>query len=92
MSPSGQPATLGKVWEHTLREGVADPGAFPVRRDLVEALVWLGRIAEAEAVTGRLRDLAERQDHPWALATASRCAAVARLAVRVRRARCRAAG
>ena len=42
--------------------------------------MWLSRIAEAETVTGRLRDLAERRDHPWALATASRCAAVVRLA------------
>jgi DNA-binding CsgD family transcriptional regulator len=71
---------LGRVWEHTRREGVADPGAFPVAADLVEALVWLGRIAEADAVTGHLRELAERQEHRWALATVSRCAAVARLA------------
>ena len=71
---------LGRVWEHTLREGVADPGAFPVAADLVEALVWLGRTAEADAVTGRLRELAERQEHRWALVTVSRCAAMARLA------------
>ena len=78
--PERAAGILGRVWEHTLREGVADPGAFPVAPDLVEALVWLGRTAEADAITGRLRDLAERQDHPWALATASRCAAVVRLA------------
>ena len=78
--PERAAGALGQVWEHTLREGVADPGAFPVAPDLVEALVWLSRTAEAETVTGRLRDLAERQDHPWALATASRCAAVVRLA------------
>jgi DNA-binding CsgD family transcriptional regulator len=78
--PERAAVTLGEIWEHTLREGVADPGAFPVAGDLVEALVWLGRVAEADAVTGRLRDLAERRDHPWALATASRCAAMARLA------------
>jgi DNA-binding CsgD family transcriptional regulator len=71
---------LGGVWEHTQREGVADPGAFPVAGDLAEALVWLGRIAEADVVTGRLRDLGERQEHPWARATVSRCAAMTRLA------------
>src|SRR5205823_725293 len=71
---------LGRVWEHTLREGVADPGAFPVAPDLAEALVWLGRTTEADAVAGRLRELAGRRDHPWALATAERCAAVVRLA------------
>jgi hypothetical protein len=30
---------LGQVWEHVRREGVEDPGAFPVAPDLVEALV-----------------------------------------------------
>jgi DNA-binding CsgD family transcriptional regulator len=78
--PERAAGALGQVWEHTLREGVADPGAFPVAPDLVEALVWLSRTAEAETVTCRLRDLAECRDHPWALATASRCAAVVRLA------------
>jgi DNA-binding CsgD family transcriptional regulator len=78
--PERAAGALGQVWEHTLREGVADPGAFPVAGDLVEALVWLGRTAEAGAVTGRLHDLAERQEHPWALATVGRCAAMARLA------------
>jgi DNA-binding CsgD family transcriptional regulator len=78
--PERAASALGGVWAHTLREGVADPGAFPVAPDLVEALVWLGRTAEADAVTGRLRDLAARRDHPWALVAASRCAAMARLA------------
>ena len=49
--PERAAATLGQVWEHTLREGVADPGAFPVAGDLVEALLWLGRTADAGAVT-----------------------------------------
>jgi DNA-binding CsgD family transcriptional regulator len=71
---------LGQVWRHTLREGVSDPGAFPVAGELAEALAWLGRIAEVDAIAGHLREVAERQDHPWARATASRCAAVARLA------------
>jgi DNA-binding CsgD family transcriptional regulator len=78
--PERAASTLTRVWEHTERAGVADPGAFPVAPDLVEALVWLDRTAEAEAVTGRLRDLALRQEHPWGLATASRCSAVVRLA------------
>ena len=70
---------LASVWEYTRREGVDDPGAFPAAPDLIEALVWLGRIAEASTVASRLRDLAERQQHPWGLATARRCAAVIRL-------------
>ena len=70
---------LRAVWEHTQREGVDEPGAFPVAPDLVGALAELGEIAEAEAVTERLRVLAEQQEHPWGLAAAERCAAVLRL-------------
>ena len=70
---------LASVWEYTRREGVDDPGAFPTAPDLVEALVWLGRTAEAGTVASQLRDLAESQKHPWGLATARRCAAVIRL-------------
>ncbi len=41
--PERAAEALGSVWEHTRREGVDDPGAFPVAPDLVEALVRLGR-------------------------------------------------
>ena len=68
------------VWAHTQREGVEEPGVFPVAPDLVEALVELGELDEAQAVTDRLRELAEKSDHPWGLATARRCAALVRLA------------
>jgi DNA-binding NarL/FixJ family response regulator len=80
----GEPAraaeALRLVWEHTRREGVDEPGVFPVAPDLVEALAELGELDEALAVTARLSELAERQEHPWGLATAKRCAAVVRLA------------
>ena len=71
--------TLLAVWEQTLREGVEDPGAFPVAPDLVEALVETGGTAEARAVAGRLRELAEAQQHPWGLAAAKRSSAVIQL-------------
>ena len=71
---------LGPVWEHARREGIRDPGAFPVAPDLVEALLGLGRTAEAAAVTERLRDLADARCHPWGIATADRCAAAVALA------------
>jgi DNA-binding CsgD family transcriptional regulator len=71
---------LQPVWEHTRREGVDDPGAFPVAPDLVEALVELGATEEARAVSDWLDRLAEDQDHPWGRATAKRCAAMIRLA------------
>ncbi|HET9508163.1 MAG TPA: LuxR C-terminal-related transcriptional regulator, partial [Gaiellaceae bacterium] len=72
---------LRAVWEHTEREGVREPGVFPVAPDLVEALVELGELEEARAVTARLEELAEEQDHPWARASALRCSALAALAL-----------
>ena len=81
---AGRPAdaaeSLGTVWEHTCREGVDEPGAFPVAPDLVEALVELGRLDEAKAVTGRLRALSEELEHPWGLITTKRCTALVQLA------------
>ena len=78
--PAGAAQHLGAVWEHLSREGIEEPGAFPVAPELVEALAGLGERDEAQAVTDWLRDLAEQQEHPWGLASARRCAAVVRLA------------
>jgi DNA-binding NarL/FixJ family response regulator len=72
--------SLGSVWEHTEREGVTEPGVFPVAPDLVEALTELGEHQAALAVTARVRELADQQQHPWGLVTAQRCAAVIQLA------------
>jgi DNA-binding CsgD family transcriptional regulator len=68
------------VWEHCEREGVLDPGVFPVAPELVEAQVELAQFEDAAAVTCRLRELAAQQDHPWARATAGRCAGILELA------------
>jgi len=78
--PQRAAEALGPIWEHARREGINDPGAFPAAPDLVEALIALGRLTEAAAVTSRLRDLAGSQHHPWGLATADRCAAAIALA------------
>jgi DNA-binding CsgD family transcriptional regulator len=72
--------SLRSVWDHTRREQVDEPGVFPVAPDLVEALTELGELDEALAVTGHLRALADQQHHPWATATAKRCAATIHLA------------
>ncbi|MGZ4320729.1 MAG: AAA family ATPase [Solirubrobacteraceae bacterium] len=69
---------LGFVWKHAQREGVLEPGAFPVAPELVEALVDAGESDEARAVTDRLARLAKRQEHPWALANVKRCRAMLR--------------
>jgi DNA-binding CsgD family transcriptional regulator len=77
--PTTACTVLREVWEHTEREGVEEPGVFPVAPELVEALVESGELDEATRVASRLRELAERQAHPWGLATAQRCESLARL-------------
>ena len=72
--------SLQKVWEHTRREGVEEPGAFPAAPDLVEALVESGDLGQATSVTRLLRTLATELQHPWGLTTAARCDALVRLA------------
>jgi DNA-binding CsgD family transcriptional regulator len=78
--PERAVTNLGAVWEHTVREGVEDPGTFPVAGDLVEALAEVGRLEAANQVIGRLDRLAAAQQHPWGLATVMRCAGVVALA------------
>jgi DNA-binding CsgD family transcriptional regulator len=79
-NPKRAAERLREVWEHTMREGVDEPGVFPVAPELVEALVELGELDEASAVTVRVHELAKRQQHPWGTVTASRCRAVVQLA------------
>jgi hypothetical protein len=71
--PGEAVVSLRAIWGHTEREGVEEPGALPVAPDLVEGLAELGELDEARVVSARLRELAEREEHPWALATAKRC-------------------
>ena len=77
--PDRAARSLRAAWEHTEREGVDEPGAFPIAPELVEALVELGELDEARTVIARLRRLAEEQEHPWGLATTKRCDALVRL-------------
>jgi DNA-binding CsgD family transcriptional regulator len=73
-------ASLREVWDHTEREGVQDPGVFPVAPELIEALAELGELEPARSVSARLRELAEREDHPWGRLTADRCDGLTALA------------
>jgi hypothetical protein len=63
------------------RDGVDEPGVFPVAPDLVEALARLGELDEARAVTVRLRELAAGHEHPWGGYSVRRCAALIVLAM-----------
>ena len=78
--PAAAAESLRAVWEHARREGVDDPGVFPVAPDLIDALLELGEVDEARAVAARLRRLSGNQAHPWGLATAARCEALLDLA------------
>lgn len=78
--PAKAAERLRAVWEHGEREGVQEPGVFPVAPELVQALAELDELEEAEAITARLAELAERQAHPWGMITARRCRSVVRLA------------
>jgi DNA-binding CsgD family transcriptional regulator/tetratricopeptide (TPR) repeat protein len=71
-------AQLRPLWEHARHERLDEPGAMPVAPHLVAALIEEGEPDEAAAVTGRLAELAEAQDHPWGLATVLRCRALLR--------------
>jgi DNA-binding CsgD family transcriptional regulator len=56
--------------------GAAEPGIIPCVPDLVEALVGLGQIDEAERHLHRLEEQAEALDRVWARGTAMRCRAL----------------
>lgn len=73
-------ANFRSVWDHTVREGVTDPGAFPVAGDLVEALVEVHEVAAAREVAESLGRRADEQVHPWGLAAYDRSFALLRLA------------
>jgi DNA-binding CsgD family transcriptional regulator len=78
--PAAAAESLRTVWQHLEREGVNEPGVFPVAPELVQALTELGELEEAIAVTDRLAQLAEQQAHPWAAVTVTRCQGIAGLA------------
>jgi len=60
--------------------GRVGPGVFPAAPDLVEALTETGALDDARKVSDRLRAIAERHEHPWALAGAQRAGAMIALA------------
>jgi DNA-binding CsgD family transcriptional regulator len=74
--PRAAAADLDRVWAAAEREGIDDPGTFPVAPDLVEALLESGEHDRARAVTARLQALSAAQHHPWGLVSARRCTAL----------------
>jgi DNA-binding CsgD family transcriptional regulator len=66
-------AWLDPLFALTEEMGVRDPGAFPFVPDEVEALVGLGELDRADALTDRLEEQGRELDRGLALATAARC-------------------
>jgi len=62
--------------EVVVRMGVREPGVFPFLPDRIEALVALGGLGEAEALTGQWEALGGELARPRLLATGARCRAL----------------
>ncbi len=85
--PAAAAETLRPAWERLVREGVEEPGVFPVVADFVQALVELGEHEEARSLIDRLARLAEEQQHPWGEATRLACSALLAFATKADRER-----
>lgn len=68
------------IRDYAQREGIVEPGLWPIAPDFVESLVELGELDEAQALTELLERLSEEQQHPWGLASCKRCRGVIGLA------------
>jgi DNA-binding CsgD family transcriptional regulator len=71
--PAAARARLEPLWKASEAAGIAEPGENRYLGDLVESLIELGELEDAEALTGRLAQRAGKLDRTSALATAERC-------------------
>jgi hypothetical protein len=72
--------TLEPMPDELARFGIRDPGWQPVLPDVVDVLVQLGRLADAETVLQELERQAAALTHTWGTPAALRCRAVLLLA------------
>jgi ATP/maltotriose-dependent transcriptional regulator MalT len=70
---AGAVEVLGPCVRHVREQGIEEPGAWPFVPDYVEALVELGRAAEAESVLRWYAANAQRLGRASARAAAARC-------------------
>ena len=68
--------TLGQLPRMLRDTGLGEWAAHPFHPDLIETLVGLGEIDEAEELTAELDEYGRQLDRPWGLATAARSAAL----------------
>jgi len=66
-------ATLGPLAAAAAAMGYGEPTAAPFAPDAVEALIGVGRLEEAAALTDQLESNGRRLDRAWALALGARC-------------------
>lgn len=74
--PAAAVTHLSEAREHLRAAGVVDVGAMPYLADLAEALVAVGRVADAAAVAADLRTLAARSGRHRARLEAARATAL----------------
>jgi DNA-binding CsgD family transcriptional regulator len=65
--------TLGPLAAAAPAMGYGEPTAAPFAPDAAEALIGVGRLAEAAALVDQLEDSGRRLDRAWALALGARC-------------------
>lgn len=70
---------LGTVWDRCRREGIANPGAFPVAFELVAARLGTDDLDGAREVATQLTAAAADQANAWALAVSLPADALVRL-------------
>jgi DNA-binding NarL/FixJ family response regulator len=75
-------ASLAEAHARLDAAGVHEPGYLPLLPDLIESLVTLGRLDEADAMLARLEALAAQLDHRWATPASQRSRAQLLLARR----------
>ena len=64
---------LARTVEMAESFGIREPGVFRVHADLIEALIGVGDLDQAEVVLGELEIRGKASRVPWSLATAARC-------------------
>jgi DNA-binding CsgD family transcriptional regulator/Cdc6-like AAA superfamily ATPase len=71
--PKGAHGHLARAVELTSSMGVGEPGYFRLLPDEIEALVSLGELGAAGALTDDFEKRSGALDRPWGLATSKRC-------------------
>jgi DNA-binding CsgD family transcriptional regulator len=66
-------ARLAPMATHAIAVGVREPSIVPFAPDAAEALVAVGRIADATVIVQWLEDHGLRLDRAWAIASGGRC-------------------